>query len=277
MPTPRIVPALVLLSALAQPVLAADAPAPAPLGSAVWDWDELEVKHTYVGSRRDVHDGPTATLERFESHISTLNPGRTSHPPHQHAQEEFIILQEGTLDVGINGTVRRIGPGSVFFFASNDWHNVNNAGDMPATYLVFNVATAATRAAPAAEAAKSAAAGSLRSAVFDWTTLPAKPTRTGERREVFSGPTVTCASLSCHVTTLNAGERAHEPHRHPDEEIIIVKEGAVEITIDGEARTLGRGSIAFVGSNDEHGLRNAGETPASYYVVRVVTDLTQKS
>ncbi|HEX2100828.1 MAG TPA: cupin domain-containing protein, partial [Candidatus Synoicihabitans sp.] len=93
-------------------------PSPAPrLGSAVFAWDTLEVKPTPVGERRDVIDLPTATLERFECHISTLAPDRASHPPHTHPQEELIILHEGVLDVFINGRNERVGPGALFWFA----------------------------------------------------------------------------------------------------------------------------------------------------------------
>jgi quercetin dioxygenase-like cupin family protein len=236
------------------------------------------VKPTNVGSRRDVNDGPTPTLETFECHISTLNPGKSSHPPHQHAREEFIILQEGTLDVSINGVVQRVGPGSLFFFASNDWHNVTNVGDAPATYLVFNLATPETRTAPAVEAAKSAAPGKLKSGTFEWAKLTVVPTKVGARREVFDSPSVTCSNIECHVTTLNAGESPHAAHHHPDEELIIVREGMLEATINGVARPpVGRGSILFFASNDEHGLRNAGTTPATYYVVRIVTSQTPKA
>ena len=47
------------------------------------------------GKRRDVTNPPTATIERFESHITTLNPGMISHPPHTHPQEEFINFLPG--------------------------------------------------------------------------------------------------------------------------------------------------------------------------------------
>ncbi|HYD85732.1 MAG TPA: cupin domain-containing protein, partial [Opitutus sp.] len=142
----------------------AQAPSPetsAKLGSAVFAWDEMVAKPTGVGVRRDINDGPTATMNRFECHISTLKAGLPSHPPHQHAQEELIIIKEGTLDVHINGEEHRIGPGSLFFFASNDWHAVRNVGDTDATYLVFNFATDATRTAPKEPAAKSASPDKL--------------------------------------------------------------------------------------------------------------------
>lgn len=274
---PVFLVSVVAFLAAAAVARSADAPSdssPVMLGSTVFDWDKLAVKYTPVGARRDVADQPTATLERFECHITTLNPGLVSHPPHRHAQEEFIILKEGALDVIINGETRRVGPGSLFFFAANDWHNVRNSGETPATYLVFNVATAATRTAPAEGAARTAAPGTLPSSVFDWEEMDARPTRTGARRAIFDAPTVTCANLEGHVTTVNPGQASHPGHRHPDEELIVVKEGLVEATINGVAQSAGPGSIFFFASNDEHALRNAGDTPATYYVFRIVTDRT---
>jgi len=271
--------ALVMLS-LAMPIASRAqnstpaAPA-AKLGSRVFNWNSLVAKSTNVGERRDVTDGPTATLERFECHISTLNPGRESHPPHHHPQEEFIILQEGTLDVYINGRTQRVGPGTLFFFASHDRHNVRNAGDTPATYLVFNVTTAATRSVPDKPAAESAALDKLRSSLFEWDKLEAKPTKVGARRQILESPTVTCAKLEAHATTLNAGEIPHAAHHHPQEEIVVVKEGSVQATLNGVAQpAAGPGSIFFFASNEEHGLKNAGDTTATYYVIRFVTEKT---
>ena len=249
---------------------------PARLGSKVFNWNDLVAKPTQVGERRDVGDQPTATLQRFECHITTLNAGQISHLPHTHPQEELIILQSGTLDVFTNGVTQRVGPGSLFFFASNDPHNVRNVGDQPATYLVFNFATAVTRALAGKSAAGMAVPGKLPSSVFDWAKLEAKPTKVGARRSVVDSPTTTLANFECHVTTLNSGETPHAPHHHPDEELVIVKEGLVEVTIKGVAQRAGPGSIFFFASNDEHGLRNVGDQAASYYIIRLVTDQTPK-
>jgi quercetin dioxygenase-like cupin family protein len=110
----------------------------------------------------------------------------------------------------------------------------------------------------------------LGSGVFDWNQLVAKPTTVGERREVFDAQTATLANLECHVTTLNPGEAPHAPHRHPDEELIVVKEGTLEVMINGVTRQAGPGSVVFFAANDLHGLRNGGTTPATYYVLRIV-------
>lgn len=249
----------------------------AKLGSKVFVWDELVVKPNATGLRRDVVNLPTATFEKFESHVTTLNVGQSSHLPHQHAREEFIIVKEGTLEVHINGATQKAGPGSLLFYASNDLHAVRNVGTGPATYLVFNYETVATRSAPAEGAAAAKLPGKLASTVFDWEKLPVKTTKVGSRRDFMNSPTVTCENLECHVTTLHAGEVPHGAHRHPDEEVVVVKEGVMECTINGVARRGGPGSIFFFASNDEHGMRNVGGTTASYHVIRIVTAATPRT
>ena len=106
------------------------------------------------------------------------------------------------------------------------------------------------------------------SSIFDWKTMVAKTTAKGESRKVFQAPTVTLDELECHVTTLNPGEMAHPAHQHPDEELIIVKEGTVESLVNGELKIVGPGSVIFQASNQMHSIRNAGETPATYHVIK---------
>ena len=65
-----------------------------------------------------------------------------------------------------------------------------------------------------------------RSTTFEWAGLEARPTPSGMRRTVMQAPTPTLDELEIHITTLNAGQVSHEPHRHPAEELLIVKEGA---------------------------------------------------
>ena len=262
--------------------LMAQSPAPAAvakakLGSRVFIFDELKAKPNAVGEVRAVVDLPTATFEKFESHITTLNPGQASHLPHKHAREEFIIVKEGTLEVHINGQTQPAGPGSLLFYASNDMHAVRNIGTTRATYLVFNFETVATRSTAPEGAAVAKLPGKLGSTVFNWDKLAVKPTKVGSRRDIVNSPTPTCESFECHVTTLNAGEVPHAAHRHPDEEIVVVKEGVMEVTINGVTQRGGPGSIFFYGSNDEHGMKNVGGTTASYHVIRIVTAATPKA
>ncbi|MGA8731240.1 MAG: cupin domain-containing protein [Terracidiphilus sp.] len=105
------------------------------------------------------------------------------------------------------------------------------------------------------------------SAVFDWNTIPVKATNVGSVRQFFSAPTATLENLELHVTTLNPGQSPHPPHRHPNEELIIIQQGTVETLSNGEWKRVGPGSVIFNGSNQLHGLKNVGSTPAVYHVI----------
>src|SRR5262245_9321463 len=116
---PALLAAFVLsaVAASAQPAAVAVNPykAPAnttPLLTTFVDWDALAVKPSAAGETRAVFDNPTATLEKFEMHITTLKPGMASHGVHQHAWEEILLVKEGELEVSINGKKQRAGPGN---------------------------------------------------------------------------------------------------------------------------------------------------------------------
>jgi len=106
------------------------------------------------------------------------------------------------------------------------------------------------------------------SSIFDWNTIEAKPTKVGSTRRFFQAPTATLDELECHVTTLNPGETPHPPHKHPDEEVVIVKEGVVESLVNGQTKRVGPGSVIFQASNQLHSIRNVGQTPAVYHVIK---------
>lgn len=115
--------------------------------SAAYDWNTVSEKSTDVGSVRSFFNMPTSTLEQLEVHVTTLNPGMSPHPPHRHPNEEMIIIRQGTLEVLVNGEWKRVGPGSVVLFASNQLHGLRNVGSDKAIYHVINWKTAATPAA----------------------------------------------------------------------------------------------------------------------------------
>ena len=117
------------------------------MGSAAFDWNAIPVKATEVGSVRSFFKARTATLEELEVHVTTLDPGKSPHPPHRHPNEEMVIVKQGTLEVLVNGEWKRVGPGSVIFNSSNQLHGLRNVGTEQAIYHVINWRTAATPAA----------------------------------------------------------------------------------------------------------------------------------
>ena len=138
------------------------------------------------------------------------------------------------------------------------------------------VAVGAMAATLGAVAGVDQARGVIGSSVYDVFGMTPKPTKVGNVRQVVSAPTATLENLEIHVTTLNAGEEPHPPHKHPNEEMLIVREGQLETLSNGAWRRVGPGAVIFNASNVMHGLRNVGTTPAVYHVINWKTDLTPK-
>ena len=114
-----------------------DGAAPKPkLRSTTYSWDDITVQKTAVGEKRSVFLEPTATMDQLSCHITTVAAGKEPHAPHQHIEEELIIVKEGTLDVMQNGVRTRVGPGAIIFEASNELHGMRNVGTTDATYYV---------------------------------------------------------------------------------------------------------------------------------------------
>jgi len=116
----------------------------------------------------------------------------------------------------------------------------------------------------------------LASTVFDWEKMKPITTPNGVRRDVFDGPTMTLDKVHCHITTLKPGANSGEPRLHLQEEVIVIKEGLVEATVDGRTQTAGPGSVFFFAANAVTRLRNAGDGPATYTVINYYTPLTPK-
>ena len=133
-----IAAAALLLGASAGTLLSASRAEEPLMKSAVFQWDDLSPTPTSVGAVRRVVRAPTATLDELESHITTLNANRSPHAPHQHPNEELLVLKEGTVDAYVNGEWVPVRTGGIMFFAPNVPHTVRNVSDRPATYYVFN-------------------------------------------------------------------------------------------------------------------------------------------
>jgi mannose-6-phosphate isomerase-like protein (cupin superfamily) len=109
----------------------------------------------------------------------------------------------------------------------------------------------------------------LPSAVYPFEKLPVRTPNGAEIRNVLKGKLATGESLEVHETTLPPGGMPHPAHHHVHSEMWLIREGTVELTINGTSHRFGPGSVGFVHSNDEHGIKNVGTTPATYFVVAI--------
>jgi uncharacterized cupin superfamily protein len=138
------------------------------------------------------------------------------------------------------------------------------------------LALSTVSSAQTASAATSAPAPKLLSELYDWEKMTVTPNAKGARRAVLDGPTATVDKLHVHITTLNPGEKSGEPSKHLQEEVIVVKEGLVKASWDGNSKVGGPGSVIFFAAGATTFLRNAGTTPCTYVVIYYTTPLTPK-
>ena len=111
------------------------------------------------------------------------------------------------------------------------------------------------------------AAPMTKSMMWTWENLEPKPTKVGARREVARFPTTNLAEFESHITTLNPGEKSHDPHTHVNEEVLILREGTAEAYVNGVWTPMTTGSMVLMGSMVPHAIRNSGKTPCTYYVI----------
>lgn len=133
---------------------------------------------------------------------------------------------------------------------------------------LFVAAVAACVAVAGMALAQSNSKPVMHSCFFNWADLKVTPTKQGERRTVFDAPTPILAEFECHITTLNPGESPHPPHRHADEELMVIRDGTVEAMQGDKTNIVTAGGIIFEASNELHGLRNIGTNQATYYVFK---------
>jgi mannose-6-phosphate isomerase-like protein (cupin superfamily) len=78
--------------------------------------------------------------------------------------------------------------------------------------------------------------------------------------------------VDIHESEIPPGEAPHPPHQHVHEELMLIREGTMDVTIAGATTRLGPGSCAYVASNQMHGWRNAGAGTARYFVLALGED-----
>jgi quercetin dioxygenase-like cupin family protein len=101
---------------------------------------------------------------------------------------------------------------------------------------------------------------------FKFEDLPVKKTGENASRDVFDGVTHTGLQVDIHETELAPGSAPHAAHRHIHEEIVMVREGTLEVMIEGKTSAINPGGVVYVASNEFHGWKNVGSTRAHYFV-----------
>jgi len=105
--------------------------------SFILDWKDMVFKPHSKGGVRQLFNRPTAMLNKFDIHITTLDVGMKSHDPHTHTNEEIILLLSGNAEMQIDQSHQKASGGDVVWLGSMVLHNLTNIGNIPCLYYAI--------------------------------------------------------------------------------------------------------------------------------------------
>lgn len=132
--SPAILLAMISLAVVAGLAIAAEDPK-YTLDNTVNTFDMDKAEETRNGYRywfadKQLADGKTLKL-------SVVAPGKGTHAPHEHAEDEFFFVLEGTAEFHLNGETAVRGPMTSFYCPTGSKHGIRNVGDTELKYLVI--------------------------------------------------------------------------------------------------------------------------------------------
>nr|WP_262908218.1 cupin domain-containing protein [Epilithonimonas sp. JDS] len=69
--------------------------------------------------------------------MSIVAPGKSTHAPHRHPEEEFFYILEGKASFYLDGKTVEAGPNTSLYCPPNTEHGISNAGQTDLKYLVI--------------------------------------------------------------------------------------------------------------------------------------------
>ncbi len=123
-----------LLALAARPGLMANA---LKLPSVALRADEAKMTHEPFGDLAIYFSGPTDQVQSMMAGSLLLKPGKSPHAPHQHPEEEFMVITEGHGEISVGGKVSKVAPGSMMYCAAGTLHGIVNTGMTPLLFYFY--------------------------------------------------------------------------------------------------------------------------------------------
>ena len=202
--------------------------------------------------------GPTPAHDQIACHVSVLSGGHSPHPPHQHREEELLVMLDGEADILIadrpqseGARIERLRAGSfVYYPAFRRYHTIRNCLASPVTYLMFkwHAATGTTERPLGTTFQHLDGSTPISSEGF-------------APRLLFEHPTAYLTKLHAHLTDLQS-DAGYPAHADGYDVAIVVLSGRLE-TLDRIAEPY---DVIYYSAGELHGMKNVGDTPARYLV-----------
>jgi (S)-ureidoglycine aminohydrolase len=104
--------------------------------------------------------------------------------------------------------------------------------------------------------------------VYAWKEASAEKTETGSKRTLVKGTATDFELMDITAWTFEKGKGEAETSHTDVEEMIVIKEGSLNITINGVSKTVGRWSVAIVIPGDKRSYTNASSEDTTFYALR---------
>lgn len=105
------------------------------LKSSVVKQKGLPLEGDSPGAKAQVHfNGPTGQLAAVAAGVVTLEPGARPHPPHQHPEEELMVIGAGTGEIVVAGVTSQVTTGDMMYAEANVLHGIVNTGGTPMVF-----------------------------------------------------------------------------------------------------------------------------------------------
>ena len=89
------------------------------------------------GTFREYFAGDTPRSKDLLSGTATIKPGMEIHPPHKHAEEEFLMVIVGTGEWTLGEETFAAKAGDMLYSKAWDVHGIRNTGDEPLTFVFW--------------------------------------------------------------------------------------------------------------------------------------------
>ena len=99
--------------------------------------DQAQITHEPFGDLAIYFTGPTDQVQSMTAGSLRLKGGMSPHPPHQHPEEEFMVITEGEGELSVDGKVTKVGPGSMMYCAGETLHGIVNTGKKPLLFYFY--------------------------------------------------------------------------------------------------------------------------------------------
>jgi mannose-6-phosphate isomerase-like protein (cupin superfamily) len=92
--------------------------------------------------------------------------------------------------------------------------------------------------------------------------------KVGQNGVYISGDTPGSRNFVTGRFVIAPGQTPHAPHRHPEEEVMVIESGRGEIFCDGKTTPIGPGSVMYTTPDAPHGIVNTGTEPVVFYYIK---------